>query len=307
MSAVSSRRHATPKSGRAWTWCPTFHPRSLIQGHLLLMILKQHLPVRALCLCAGAFFASSLFAQTAYVDFLGAGYESSVNITTVQTLTGDQLIDDGYTGLVPSSITPVELYDYTTGQTTGWTLSITATDMQYRTHSFTENKDAGAEVTSGDAYTTFGSINYEWDGVMRALDGSTANSQLILTFTGLSAEATYDFALLHNYRNDKLAGPLQISLSNADGSSDGALSTVELSRGNGSGAMVSFTELDPGSDGTISVTVFSPSAGDFYVQGFALTQVSAVPEPAETAAILGVLGLGFVFWRRRRTASSIAG
>lgn len=236
---------------------------------------------------------------TAYVDFLGGGYDSGTHISTVQTLTSGELSGDGYSGATPASIGSMMLYDYVTGESTGWSLSIATTDMEYRTHSFTDDKDAGAEVTAGDAFTTFGGIGFEWDGVMRAEDGNTANSQVILTFAGLSASATYDFALLHNYRSGTPTAYAEALLGNADGTLDGSTSFA-VTRGNTGGDMISFSGIAAGDDGMLSVTIYSPIDGDFYLQGFSLAETSAVPEPAETAAVVGTLGLGYVFWRRRQ-------
>lgn len=255
---------------------------------------------------AGVLFVAPTVAQTvAYVDLVDDSTPAG-NVTTLNSV--NDYADTGYSENAPD-VQSVALMDFVTGEATGWTLQVNSTSMRYRTKGTisSETKDRGVAVTGGDAYDLFSpafgvSGQERWDGVMLVQEVSGAR-EVEFVFTGLSASATYDIAFLHNYRTgtslDKYA---TATLVNADGTV-GSSTTYAPTSLNDEGPMLSFSDIVAGADGSFSITI---AASEFYIQGLALTQVSAVPEPAETAAILGVLGLGFVFWRRRRTASSTA-
>ena len=239
--------------------------------------------------------ASSLAQMTAYVDFLSADAAFG-NVPTLQDQAGGD-----FTGAV-ASVETVALVDFVSGTTTGWTLTVNSTGMEYRTASAT--KDAGVPVTGGAAYDNFadafGVVSQErWDGVIRGDENYLGDPSVEFVFTGLSADTTYDFALLHNYRTgtsvDKFA---TATFANADGNLNGSFVSAPT-RYNDDGLTLAFSDINTGADGSFSVTVGAiVSGGDFYLQGLSLT-ASAVPEPAEMAAIVGLLGFGFVVWRRR--------
>lgn len=67
----------------------------------------------------------------------------------------------------------------------------------------------------------------------------------------------------------------------------------------GSGSQIAVAETNPIVIGTPNLTLNSFSNTMAGISG-SLQLVAVVPEPAHYAALLGVLGLAFVMWRRRR-------
>ncbi|MFH1108834.1 MAG: DNRLRE domain-containing protein [Planctomycetota bacterium] len=198
-----------------------------------------------------------------------------------------------YTGQLQTNITKItspaneaslpstgELIDYATGTGTGVTLTVTGGD-----HLSTIQ---GANATTGDAYAIFNGI-VSTLGVISYIDAAPPGGNLVLTFTGMDSNATYELAF-HGHRNSYgWDRALLATISDADAFTNessaatdnptgpgGALfdgptdPSTRLPADNDQGYVARFTNVEPGSDGDVVLTVsFDGTAGNEYTGKYA--------------------------------------
>lgn len=224
-------------------------------------------------------------------DFTGTTTISAGSLRTDATLGGDVTVQSGGTLVVGSS-----------GSLTG---SLTLANGAH----FDNNGTYAAALTLGSGRILGGTGTFT--GLVTADSGAhiaPGNSPGTITFTGglaLNDGAVFDFQLGSSsdlvvvsggpLTGSSSVGGITLNLSNAGGFAAGTYTLL-----NYAGASLSSFDL---SDFVLGSTI----SGYTYSLGFAnnslqLTAVSAVPEPATVAAIMGALTLGFGAYRKRRRA-----
>ena len=202
---------------------------------------------------------------------------------------------------------------------TGDELPVTVTIAAY----VTRYGNNGAQPTNGtDAYNIFdGYVDFRDTGPFSgSLEMERTDMYYTYTFTGLNPAMTYDFAgtAIRGGYNDRWT---KVTLDGADGytnaHSTGAgtvqpgvaglgMNQMAMHTGMNShadqGYVAYWTDIDPGTDGTISVNSqwYQPGGGSkgYGLHGIMLVEV---PEPSTLLlAAMALLGLAAFGWRRRR-------
>ncbi|MGE9293665.1 MAG: hypothetical protein ACQKBW_08635 [Puniceicoccales bacterium] len=231
-------------------------------------------------------------ATQAVVDMVGEGYEGTHILTAIS-------VDSTGTGGSAAASTDYNLISLADGSDTNWDMTINALQIDYKAHGTSDSKERGAAVTSGAAYSVFGSLGFEWNGVVRGIESSVPYIEFV--FSGLSSDYFYDLAFLHNYNSGTGGNKDAIAtLTNSDGTLDGATS-IKATTANNDGQMILFSDIEAGVDGTFSVLIHESNAfDDFYLQGLSLTETSMIPEPSEYALAFGLLASLLFGYRRLR-------
>lgn len=213
---------------------------------------------------------------------------------------------NGGSGLPSSGL----LKDWSTGQDTSVTLAVTGGD-----YNGTTQGDHGGSL-AGDALAVFGG-KVDPVGTISYIDA--AGSNLVFTFTGMNAAKQYN--LVHfAHRGNAAYGWLRSALntiSSADSftnsssvatdnngnplfSGPGDAST-RLPADNPNGYIARFIDIDPGTNGTVVLTVsWDGEAGSEYKGKYSnALMLQEVPEPA-TLSLLALGGLTLGLRRRRR-------
>lgn len=195
----------------------------------------------------------------------------------------------GNVNQVGAGSTAAPLIDYNTGLATGITLTVPSNNVATRT-------DTGACPAVGDYQTEFGSIvnsaGLIYVGasplVQLQLDGLSPSKLYRIAFASHRATAgnNTDFIIsgADSYLNVSSAGAVQ------------AADTGRLPSDNPTGLVAAFTNINPGSDGSVTITL-KPVATWGYVNAMSLQE--AVPEPA-TIGLLGLGSLSLMFRRRAK-------
>ncbi|WNM62611.1 VCBS repeat-containing protein [Candidatus Nitrospira neomarina] len=205
---------------------------------------------------------------TAYNDLAWGTGQLDTNITKMTSPSGGSGLPS--TGL---------LKDFATGLDTGVTMTVTggqfvagANDLQ------------GADPTVGDAFTIFeGKVNGK--GVVTYIDD--VNNSLVLTFSGLNPNKNYDLTFYAHRNNngwdraslvtlsgqDAFTNSSSIATDNPDtGTYPGGVlftgptsASTRLPADNDNGYVARFSGIDPGSDGTVLLTIsFDGSVAEQY-------------------------------------------
>ncbi|HNP28806.1 MAG TPA: VCBS repeat-containing protein [Nitrospirales bacterium] len=195
---------------------------------------------------------------TAYNDLAWGTGQLEMNITKYTSPVGGSGLPS--TGL---------LKDFTTGLDTGVTLTVTGGSYNGASQAV-----QGANPTTGDAFTIFnGKVNGQ--GVISYIDD--VNNSLVLTFTGLTPSRMYDIAFFaHRDANgwdraslvtlsgqDAFTNTSSVATDNPDTGTypGGVLFTgptspsTRLPADNDNGYVARFSNIDPGSDGTVVLTI----------------------------------------------------
>lgn len=232
---------------------------------------------------------------TAYNDL---GGNSSGNATSIQ-----------YGAALPSASDTASgiLKDYSTGNSTGVTLTL-STPSGFTAVGQDTGASNGAMGASGtDAYATFnGKINamgYLWYN-------DTTTSRARLTFSGLSASAVYEVSIFGNragnytdrYGITEIGSVDSYTNTSSVGSTiSGATTSIMVGNNTAAGYIAKYSAITAGVDGTFYIDVYGGPTGagnghKWYANAVSLSEVS-VPEPAS----LSVLGLtGLLALKRRR-------
>lgn len=209
-----------------------------------------------------------------------------------------------------STYTSGVLKDYSTGNNTGATVSLTGSGGTFWTD-WPTTPDT-AEVWTGST-TGWMSDSLASDFIGSSDEGAS----LTITLSGLSA-GTYSLSLLSSGVIGSFAtGLTSESISVSIGGGSGVNATSEANGGTDLGTGWD-TVLDgeglndyliwdnlvvgSGQDVVITITDVSPSDGTALLALNGLRITSPVPEPAETATFLGVLGLLGAWFHRRKKA-----
>ncbi|MDH3503408.1 MAG: hypothetical protein OEM58_02620, partial [Nitrospirota bacterium] len=197
---------------------------------------------------------------TAYNDLAWGTGQLETNITKITSPVGGSGLPS--TGL---------LKDFTTGLDTGVTMTVAGGSFDPIN---TDAEIVGANPTTGDAFTIFdGKVNGQ--GVLSYIND--VNNSLVLTFTGLTPSKRYDLAFFaHRDANgwdraslvtlSKQVGFTNTSSVAADNPDTvnypgGVLFTgptspsTRLPADNDNGYVARFSNIDPGSDGTVVLTI----------------------------------------------------
>ncbi|GJL69814.1 MAG: hypothetical protein NPIRA06_24490 [Nitrospirales bacterium] len=205
---------------------------------------------------------------TAYNDLAWGTGQLETNITKFTS-------PNGGSGLPATGL----LKDFATGLDTGVTMTVAggqfvagANDLQ------------GADPTTGDALTIFdGKVSGK--GVLTYIDD--VNNSLVLTFSGLNPGKTYNLTFYAHRNNNGWDRASLVTLSGQDGFTNtssvatdnpdtgtypgGVLFTgptsasTRLPADNDNGYVAQFSGIDPGSDGTVLLTIsFDGSVGEQY-------------------------------------------
>ncbi|MDR4498059.1 MAG: alkaline phosphatase [Candidatus Scalindua sp.] len=208
---------------------------------------------------------------TAYNDLAWAAGQLNTNVTTITS-------PNGGSGLQSSG----ELMNFDTGSGTGVTLTVTGGDFNGSSHA---TLHSGTPASGTDAYnvfngklTAFGTVSY--------LNLSPPAGNLVLTFGGLNPGKLYElvfYAHRNNYGWDRaslvtLSGALSFTNQSSDatgnpGEPGGAIfsgpgdSSTRLPADNDNGYVARFTEISPGSDGVVVLTISFNGTPGFEYKG----------------------------------------
>ncbi|UCE58164.1 MAG: DNRLRE domain-containing protein [Phycisphaerales bacterium] len=204
--------------------------------------------------------AAPIVTWTAYNDLSWYTGQLDANITMITSPANEA-------GLPSSG----ELIDYAAGTGTGVTLTVTGGDHL----AFVQ----GAEATTGDAFDIFNGI-VSTLGVISYVNQPSPAGDVVLTFTGLAPSATYE-VVLHGERDNYLWDRAAlVTISDADAFTNESSAATDNPTGTGgtlfdgptdystrlpsqnpNGYVARFTDIDPGSDGDLTLTV-SPDGLD---------------------------------------------
>ena len=190
-----------------------------------------------------------------YHDF-GAttGQESTGNITTHQSgpsSDGSSVVDTSAKSLI----------DFATGSATAVTLQLSQNNAQAF---FVDTRTgvAAAPAAGTSAADLFDAPGLNFDGSVRVRGNSDDGGNMVITLTGLDPNLIYDLALY----GDRTVASNQLSaftLAGADaavnsssaGIQDAAITHLDTRSNHIPGHIIRWTGMDPGADGTITVTV----------------------------------------------------
>ncbi len=206
----------------------------------------------------------------------------------------------GNTGLPHSG----ELVDFATGAETGVTLSVTGGDFNGNSHVITQTGTATGEAAAIFAGKTGLDVGANFSATGTVSYGGAGGSDIVLTFTGLNHTRVYTlvtFAHRNVYTDRNSLHTLSGADSFSNESSDGSVYNRETEQNvplfdglydpstlmpsdNDNGWIVKYTNIDPGSNGLITLTI-SDAGFDFngttdkgrYVNAVMLQEIPATP------------------------------
>jgi hypothetical protein len=136
-----------------------------------------------------------------------------------------------------------------------------------------------------------------------------------MTLSDLDVNLTYDIEIFSSYADGSGGrGSATHTMTDAGGAVEGFNASTDVSRGttvawatnlegaNAEEGWLGWYDMTPDSNGRIILSISVPSSGDDINPRGALNamQITAVPEPATYAALLGLLALGFAIRSRHR-------
>jgi hypothetical protein len=245
---------------------------------------------------------------TAYNDLAWGTGQLETNITKITSPVGGSGLPS--TGL---------LKDFTSGLDTGVTLTVTGGQ-------FIGDVQAaqGANPTTGDAFTIFdGKVSGQ--GVLSYVDD--VNNSLVLTFTGLIPSKTYDLTFFAHRNANGWDRASLVTISGADAftnmsstatdnpSEAGGVifsgptdTSTRLPADNDNGYVARFSAIDPGSDGTVILTIsFDGSVAEQFTgkYGSAIRLIESAPATANpTGHDLDGDGKADIVWRNTSNGST---
>jgi len=211
---------------------------------------------------------------TAYNDLAWGTGQLETHITTFTS-------PNGGSGLPSSG----QLVDFSTGLPTPVSLAVTGGEF------LDINATQGANPTTGDAFTLF---NGKVSGLGAISYVNDVNNSLILTFTNLDPSKVYDlayFAHRNGYAWDRaslvtLSGAPAFTNTSSVGIdnlgaplfSGAGDSSTRLPADNDPGYVARFSQIDPGSDGTILLTIsFDGNVANQYKGKYAIRPTARRP------------------------------
>lgn len=262
------------------------------------------------CLAASA-SADPSVNWTAYNDCMGSGGDPSASHITYY-MTYDEDVLDGINNVGWTKNPTGLLMDYSTGQWTGVTATMTGYNLYPWGSSGTPPTGSAAEAVFGgivnlSEFQSYYSTNYGeyW--------------YYTVTFTGLDPNATYEFVTTANRGNPSYDGKrwAKYSILGADAYANESTGTVAELAGPGvlamdtgyNGDIVKWTGV-AAADGSFSVVSENIGAPPAYgteafksygMQAFQITELEGQIVPVPGAVGLGLAGMGLIgFWKRRK-------
>lgn len=254
-------------------------------------------------LAVAAMLMTATFAEAAFVSYhdLGAttGFSSTGNITTHQTGTGSTVVLD---------TSAKDLIRYSDGVDTGVDFSVSGANAMDARNGGETGPPAAA--TPADPLFNVAGLNLDNGTIYEGGGGSGATT---FTLAGLDPTATYDVAF-YGHRSASADGVERFTLGGADAATNSSstgivsmfVSDWETRPNAAAGDIVRWTDIDPGIDGSITITMDPEVSGGSniaYVTALRLQEFDApgAPTPEPSALLLAVLGLvGLAGTRRRR-------